>query len=86
MKQLDVKHCNLIAQTAIKIMKKSFTVALTWDIVLIYIYIYIYIYYIYITGMGMDLIKTLKYYDWLRNFGEYYSLHVQSDALLLAGA
>ena len=48
MKQLDVKHCNLIAQTAIKIMKKSFTVALTWDIVLIYIYIYIYIYIIYI--------------------------------------
>ena len=49
MKQLDVKHYNLIAQTAIKIMKKSFTVALTWDIVLIYICIYIYIYiYIYI--------------------------------------
>ena len=36
--------------------------------------------------MGTDLIKTLKYYDRLRNFGEYYSLHVQNDALLLAGA
>ena len=55
MKQLDVKHCNLIAQTAIKIMKKSFTVALTWDIVLIYIYIYIYILYIYYRhGNGFD--------------------------------
>ena len=48
MKQLDVKHCNLIAQTALKIMKKSFTVALTGDIVLIYIYIY------YRHGNGFD--------------------------------
>ena len=37
MKQLNIKHYNLIVQAALKNTKKSFTVALTWNMLLIHI-------------------------------------------------